>query len=366
MKTMRLIHTICAIATISALAFAGYEKYRGTACEICERTAQIEWAHELPRSLYKDRINDPSNGHTLCRDCHMFFHYQNTSKYWCADMDKIIELMIKSRRNMKITSTNSSDNVSSSHVDRVAPEKADTLAVLPHIYNKSNYEEVVMGWSNSHKQAIEKRHLTYIGSKYGKLTVLNVSGYIPIKNGNRSNKTTPVVLCQCECGKNKETQLRYLKIGHTLSCGCSTIDRISRFKENATTHGQSRTIEYRTWESMKDRCLNPNNKFFKHYGGRGIIICDRWKDSFASFLSDMGIRPNGKYSIDRINNNGNYEPTNCRWTTRDIQSKNTRQFKLTPEFISNAKELFSEGYSRKEIMFTLDVCKSTLKKALNA
>jgi len=89
-----------------------------------------------------------------------------------------------------------------------------------------------------------------------------------------------------------------------------------------------RTTEYSCWSAMKQRCLNQNNKFYYNYGGRGISVCDRWKDSFENFLADMGKRPKGK-TLDRINNNENYEPSNCRWATRKEQSANRRNTKRT-------------------------------------
>ena len=92
----------------------------------------------------------------------------------------------------------------------------------------------------------------------------------------------------------------------------------------AKTHGKCETSEYRSWESMKQRCFNSNHKNYLHYGGRGITICDRWLNSFENFFADMGLKPSSAYSIDRINNDGDYCPDNCKWSTKKEQQNNQR------------------------------------------
>lgn len=97
-----------------------------------------------------------------------------------------------------------------------------------------------------------------------------------------------------------------------------------RYKHGYTSSASHVAKEFRAWQSMIDRCTNPSNKSYKNYGGRGITVCDRWLDTFENFLEDIGYAPSKEYSIDRINNNKNYEPSNCQWTTRRKQQRNRR------------------------------------------
>jgi hypothetical protein len=132
-------------------------------------------------------------------------------------------------------------------------------------------------------------------------------------------------LCRCACGTERRVAGSHLRRGRSKSCGCQNAE-ISRLSH--TTHGKSGSAEYKIWQGMKRRCSSPNSPGYAYYGGRGIRVCERWM-SFENFIADMEPRPDPSYSLDRFpNNDGNYEPGNCRWATEEQQSNNKSSNRL--------------------------------------
>jgi len=131
----------------------------------------------------------------------------------------------------------------------------------------------------------------------------------------------PYWLCECECGNRRAIDGNSLRKGTSKSCGCFKVERT---KQILSKHGRSGSRVYNIWADMKTRCYNSKSKNWKHYGHRGISVCQKWQDSFEAFLADVGEPPSPKHSIDRINNNGDYEPGNVRWATQRQQHLNRR------------------------------------------
>lgn len=161
-------------------------------------------------------------------------------------------------------------------------------------------------------------NLQLTGKRFGRLVVLEEAG--------RDPRNLVLWRCICDCGNEFTTAGTRIKRGRAKSCGCLQKDRAGAAAKKSApkrrTHGRNTADPtYMSWSALKDRCNNPNNQRFEHYGGRGISVCDRWKESFENFLEDMGDRPPGT-TIDRVDVNGNYEPSNCRWATSKQQSLN--------------------------------------------
>lgn len=163
------------------------------------------------------------------------------------------------------------------------------------------------------------------GKRFGSLTALAHSS---------SDKGHAIWTCLCDCGRYIDALSFNLRNGRTKSCGCKKKEYIA---SKIKTHGMKKTPEYAVWCAMIRRCYNPNVIGYENYGGRGIKVCDKWKNSFALFYIDMGDRPSQKHTIGRIDNNIEYCKTNCRWETHKEQNNNRRDNIL----VTDGKRVFT-------------------------
>lgn len=149
------------------------------------------------------------------------------------------------------------------------------------------------------------KHADLSGSRFGRLTVL---GRAPNKSTTKRNAYW---FCRCDCGSPRSVRADLLKRGTTVSCGCFNKDNVRRI---FTKHGLYLSPGYVAWVNMRKRCDDTTTRHYKNYGGRRIDVCEEWRGSFVAFFESVGSRPGPGYELDRINNDGNYEPGNCRWS----------------------------------------------------
>lgn len=187
------------------------------------------------------------------------------------------------------------------------------------------------------------KRVDYSGRRYGRLLVAAMV-YEPGKDAKAK--------CLCDCGKERLVTAYNLKSGNTTSCGClaseKTAARSRGFGERSVAinrkHGYSKTPTYASWSDAKKRCYSPQNKRYPEYGGRGIGMCDAWRNSFEEFLHDMGDRP-PRMTLERLDVNKWYEPGNCIWATRTQQARNTRANVATMEMAREIRQLRASGQS---------------------
>jgi hypothetical protein len=183
-----------------------------------------------------------------------------------------------------------------------------------------------------------------VGQRFGRLVVLG-------KDSRQGH-----FRCTCDCGAETSVRSDNLRYGRVVSCGC--LGQSARLTHGHTA-GRSKSSTYVVWQNMLDRCRNRANPKWEQYGGRGIAVCDRWL-SFENFLTDMGERPSG-LTLDRVDNDGNYEPTNCRWTTVSEQNFNRRSYsKLSSQDVATIRGRLHAGETGRVLARAFGVSTATI------
>lgn len=196
------------------------------------------------------------------------------------------------------------------------------------------------------------------GNKYGRLTVI---AFVSVRLPHMT-----MWLCECECGIRKILSRRTLRGGNSKSCGCYRDEKTAAVGRAQRRHGLWRSAEYRSWGAMLQRCSNPKYPWYHRYGGRGVHVCAEWH-AFEKFYQDMGPRPGSEYSLERIDNDKGYEPSNCKWATKKEQSDNrynTHRFTFNGQTKTLAEWAETLGIKRETLYTRLITRGWSIEKAL--